>query len=317
MKKYERLDTAKFIERARLVHGERYDYSKVEYKGVKIKITVICTVCGHLWDILPNNHMRGRGCKICAYKKLPQNQPRTHEEFIKEAYAINGDAYDYLSKYISDKKQIELRCKKCGGVFSQRASSHLVGYGCKKCCYDLLPQNQPRAVDDYESRCRKIHEDKYKYCGDYKGGRYKIKILCKHHQEYFYQNAFAHLLKEQGCPKCNLSKGEIKIEKFLKQRQVNYVCGKKFPECRFKQPLPFDFYLPDLNLCIEYDGRLHYYAVQRFGGKSKLLYTQNNDAIKTKFCEDQGIDLLRIPFFEYPNVEWILEQKLGKVAGDA
>ncbi|MEI8270887.1 MAG: hypothetical protein WCG45_05990, partial [bacterium] len=201
-------------------------------------------------------------------------------------------------------------CKTCGTVFKQRAGSHLGGSGCKKCQYAILPQNQPRAVDDFENRCKKLHDNRYKYCGDYKGGRYKINIFCKCHQEYFLQNADAHLLKGQGCPKCNLSRGGKRVETYLKGKKINFECEKKFDGCKFKKPLSFDFYLPDFNLCIEYDGELHYYPIAIFGGTKTLVETKLRDEIKDKFCKKEGIKLLRIPFFEFNRIEEVLENEL-------
>ena len=74
--------------------------------------------------------------------------------------------------------------------------------------------------------------------------------------------------------------------------------------------MSFDFYLPNLNLCIEYDGEIHYYPIIRFGGMNKLMEIQLRDSIKNEFCKNQGIELLRIPFFEYNRIEEILKEKL-------
>lgn len=310
MKKYERLDTTKFIERARAVHGDKYDYSKVEYQTAHKKVMLQCKACGYEWEVFPHNHLGGNGCKQCQYKSLPQNQSRTHEEFVKLARDVHGNKYEYLTPYATNKKKLKIKCNKCKFVFEQRASSHLEGCGCRRCQYNNLPQNQPREVEVFEERCRKVHDDRYEYCGDYRGGRYKIKIWCKTHKEHFHQNADAHLLKKQGCPKCCLSKGEIKIEKWLKSHKVKYDYERRFPGCKLKFELPFDFYLPDYNLCVEYDGAQHYYPITKFGGKKTLLATQKRDKIKTDFCAAEGIDLLRIPFFEYKNIEKMLEQKI-------
>ena len=69
---------------------------------------------------------------------------------------------------------------------------------------------------------------------------------------------------------------------------------KTFPECKNIKLLPFDFYLPDLNMCIEFDGDQHHKIIQRFGGESGFIYRQNNDKIKTNYCENNNIFLIRL-----------------------
>lgn len=305
-----RIDTEKFIERSKKIHGDLYDYSKVNYKNSKTKVCIKCIKCGHEWLSLAANHFSGRGCKKCQYSKLPQNKPMSHDVFLNRSYKTHGDKFDFISKYKSFKSLITIKCKACGTVFEQRADSHLAGRGCRKCQYAILPQNQPLSVDDFENRCKKLHENKYQYCGDYKGSRYKINIFCKYHKENFLQGANAHLLKGQGCPKCNLSRGEKRVEAYLKCKKINFECEKNFYGCRFKKPLSFDFYLPDFNLCIEYDGELHYYPIAIFGGIKTLAETKLRDEIKNNFCKKESIKILRIPFFEFNRIEEILENEL-------
>ena len=304
------LNTEIFINRAKKIHGNKYDYSEVCYKTATHKVKITCKKCGHFWESLPHNHFNGSGCKKCQYKKLPQNKPKSHEWFLKEVKKIHKNKFEYIGQYKNHKTKIEIRCKSCGVVFEQRAGSHLEGRGCKKCQISKLPQNKPKPIKDFENECRKIHENKYEYCGDYKSGRKKIKIFCKKHKKWFKQNAGAHLLKKQGCPKCSLSKGELRIELYLKLNKIKYKYEKRFNECRIVFPLPFDFYLPNYNLCIEYDGEHHFYSIDCFGGEEKLKETQKNDDFKTLFCLNNNIDLLRIPFYDFDLIEKILDNKL-------
>ncbi|RTK97161.1 MAG: hypothetical protein EKK64_02035 [Neisseriaceae bacterium] len=308
--KYERLNTEKFIERAKKTHGNKYDYSNTIYVVSKVKLEIICKECGNKWKTLPHNHLKGNGCKVCVYKNLPQNQPRSHEEFVRLAKKVHGNKFDYIEKYTNNRKNINIKCNVCENVFKQRPGSHLEGTGCRFCVYKKLIQNQPKSFFEFEQQCKKEHDNKYEYCGDYKGGKKKIKIFCKKHEEYFMQNASAHLLKKQGCPKCNFSRGEIKIEKFLKSKNIKFEHGKKFEDCKLKLSLPFDFYLADYNLCIEYDGQQHHSPISYFGGVKRFKEYQKKDKIKTNYCSEKKIDLIRIPFWEYDKIEEILEKKI-------
>jgi hypothetical protein len=117
----------------------------------------------------------------------------------------------------------------------------------------------------------------------------------------------------QGCPNCQQSNGEKQITKWLNDNNINYVYQKKFSDCIDKKQLPFDFYLHEYNALIEYDGIQHFQPVD-FAGKgeewamAQLQITQSHDTIKTQYCNDNNIRLLRIPYFK--NVEEELEKFL-------
>jgi DNA-directed RNA polymerase subunit RPC12/RpoP len=308
-KRWQRWNTDTFVENMKEKYGEKYDYSKIIYVNSKTRITIICNKCGNQWDILPlNNHF---GCRNCQYKMLPQNKPLDHDKFVEQARSIHGDKYEYISSYISNKKKIKIKCNKCQNIFEQRASSHLDGCGCRICKYQNLKQNRPMEYNLFVTRCKAIHNEKYDYCDDYNGLKNKIKIYCRKHEEHFYQNAGAHLLKGQGCPKCMYSKGEESIAKFLCKQKIDFIPQKRFDECKDKIALSFDFYLPNYNTCIEYDGELHYYAVSHFGGEKALKKTQQHDNIKTVFCDKNKINLIRIPFFNNKDISSILSKALN------
>jgi very-short-patch-repair endonuclease len=105
----------------------------------------------------------------------------------------------------------------------------------------------------------------------------------------------------QGCPKCNESKGEQQIAKYLDDYKINFVRQKKYDECKNKICLPFDFYLTDFNILIEYDGIGHFSPIEAFGGVNAFEYRQRNDTIKNKFVQDNNIKLLRIKYNEKIN----------------
>jgi len=112
----------------------------------------------------------------------------------------------------------------------------------------------------------------------------------------------------QDCPICKTSKGEKRIRIFLENNNMKFKYQYRFTNCKNEQPLPFDFYLPSRNICIEYDGRQHY-------NKNTRYYTERlieNDGIKTQFCIKYNIDLIRIPYWDLNNIENILNEKLIK-----
>ena len=147
------------------------------------------------------------------------------------------------------------------------------------------------------SQSKKIHGDNYDYSlVNYKKSKEKVIIICKKHGE-FKQTPNSHL-KGNGCPICKESKGEKKIREFLIKNKITHTQQHIFNKCKNIQVLPFDFYLPDYNICIEYDGIQHFKPVKFFGGVKSFEIIKQNDLIKTKFCLLNNINLIRISYLE-------------------
>jgi len=285
-------NSEEFINKAKLVHGEKYDYSEVNYLNSKIKVSIICPIHGK-FEQTPNNHLHKYGCIICSGKFKP-----TTEEYIMKAKIIHSTKYDYSeTKYINSYSKIKIRCL-IHGEFELLPISHLNGIGCTKCS-GLSKSNNIEFI----KKANIIHNMKYDYFNiNYINNKSNIFITCKIHGD-FLQTPQNHL-HGQGCPKCNNSKGEILIENYLKEKMIEYETQKKFKCCiGNKRILPFDFYLPKYNIVIEFDGR-HHFEIVRFNGCNEIsaknghYSTIKNDIIKNNFCEKNNIKILRIPYYE-------------------
>ena len=126
------MNTQKFIEKAKRIHGDKYDYSKVEYVNATTKVCIICPRHGEFWQ-QPYGHLSGRGCSLCGRVKLGNSKRHTTKEFISKAREIHGNKYDYSKiVYESATKKVCVICH-VHGEFWQRPSSHLQGQGCPKC----------------------------------------------------------------------------------------------------------------------------------------------------------------------------------------
>lgn len=277
------LTTEEFIKRAKVVHRDRYIYSLVDYKNSKTKIKITCKEHG-VFEQRPNDHIQGKGCIVCAGIKK-----KSLSEFIKEAEKIHKNKFDYsLSDYKNNQTKIKIICPK-HDEFEQMPSDHLKGLGCAKCgCVKKLTTNE------FIERAKEKHS-KYDYSlVEYKNMHKKVKIICKNHG-VFEQTPHNHL-KFAGCPKCNKSKGEKIISWFLDKNKIHYEEQKKFDGCKNKSQLPFDFYLPNINLCIEFQGIQHYESVEHMEGDIGLLKRQKNDKIKREFCNKGGIKLIEVKY---------------------
>jgi hypothetical protein len=283
-------DTREFIEKAKLKHGNKYDYSLVEYVNCKSKIKIICEKHGEFKQT-PHNHLHGYGCIKCSGKYLYNTN-----EFIEKAKLKHGDKYDYSNvNYYGGNNTVNIGCL-LHGFFKIKASVHLTGSGCPRCSAKPI-----LTTDEFIEKAKLIHGDKYDYSlVDYKFRKIKINIVCKKHGE-FKQTPHNHL-HGAGCPKCNISKGEILIQNFLIKNNIEYINQKKFKDCKGKKnALKFDFYIPKHKYVIEFDGRQHFEVVM-FNGCTyeKALKTHlelvSNDLIKNKYCIDNNITMHRIRY---------------------
>lgn len=199
-----RITSSMFLEKAKEVHGDKYDYSKVEYKNATTKVCIICPEHGEFFQE-PHKHLKGQGCRKCTgCAKL------TTEDFIKKSRETHGDKYNYdKSIYTGNKSKIIISCKKHGD-FKQNAGDHMYGYGCPICSGKGKVTN-----DSFIERARLVHGDKYDYSKvEYKSNSTKICIICSIHGE-FSQKPYVHL-QGCGCPKCG---GSLKLstEKFIER----------------------------------------------------------------------------------------------------
>ena len=277
------------------IHHNEYDYSLVHYSDTKTKVKIICKKHG-TFEQRPNDHLQGQGCPKC-YKR---NVKLTKEQIIIKSNTIHGFKYDYShflngGDYITQKDIIKISCP-IHGVFKQQINNHLNGKGCGGCANNTVKTNR-----DFIEESNLIHNNRWDYSlVDYTDAKTKVKIICGKHG-VFTVSPNSHTNNRSGCPKCNAPKGEQQIEKILKSNGVKFVTQKKFDGCKDKHPLKFDFYLPDFDMCIEYDGIQHFQPLKFFGGIDNLKKLQKRDSIKNEYCKNNGINLIRIRYSD--NIE--------------
>ena len=288
--------TNEFIDQAKLVHGDKYDYSLVEYVKAHELVKIVCAKHG-IFNQTPSRHLLKLGCLKCANKNV------TTEEFIEKAKLVHGDKYDYsLVDYIGSKKRVKIICS-THGVFEQMPNNHLNGSNCLKC------DNKNVTTEEFIEKAKLMHGDKYDYSlVDYIESKSKISIICPTHG-VFKQIPNGHLVG-RGCPYCNESKGELAIINYLKTNGFEFIREKGFDDCRNINKLPFDFYLPNHNALIEYDGLHHYKPLDYFGGINGFNTQQLRDNIKNEYAKNNNINLLRIRFDEYKNINEILDKNI-------
>ena len=292
------LSKEQFIERSNKIHNNKYDYSLVEYINIHTKVKILCPEHGEFLQE-PKSHMSGCGCSFCDDNKRKTNI----KDFIKKSQEIHSNKYDYsLVKYINNHTKIKIIYPQ-HGIFTQTPYKHMNRkQGCPSCNGGIKFN-----TEIFISKSKDIHGEKYDYSSvNYINSSTKVEIICKIHG-IFKQIPNNHISKKYGCPYCNESHGEKEICKILNNNNINYIRQYKFNNCRHILPLPFDFYIPDFNLCIEFDGEQHFRIFEKWGGEENLLNIKRNDEIKNQFCKNNNIEILRIKYNE--NIKDLLSKK--------
>ena len=223
MVKNKKLD---FIEKAKSIHGNKYDYSKAEYINCETKVCIICPEHGEFWQTPYVHNNLKCGCPKCGHVKTNNAKKLNKQQFIEKAREVQGDKYDYSKvEYINSKKKVCVICPE-HGEFWQAPSSHLNGQGCPKCFSNkkriLYSFNKQQFIE----KAKSIHGNKYDYSKiNYVNANTKVCIICPEHGE-FWQTPYVHNNLKCGCPKCgriNASLGEtMKVEDFInKAREVH------------------------------------------------------------------------------------------------
>ncbi len=154
--------TEQFIQKAKEIHGDKYDYSKTEYVTMEKKILIICPEHGEFWQ-RPHLHLSHSNCPKCAAYFKKRNKKLTTEEFIKKAKLVHGDKYDYsLVDYKDVKTKIKIICP-IHGEFQQRPYSHLSSSGCFECSNKYKGQSKKLTTEEFIRRSKDAHGNRYDY----------------------------------------------------------------------------------------------------------------------------------------------------------
>ncbi len=289
-----RKTTQEFIQDAIKIHGNKYDYSLVDYKNWETKVKIVCSVHG-MFEQQPNNHLKNQGCPKCGHNISDTKRRKTTQEFIRQAREIHHHKYDYsLVEYKNANTKVKIICP-IHGVFEQTPYSHLKHFICPKCSTVRRYTNSKRKTTQefiLDAWCK--HGDVYNYSlVDYKNNNTKIKIICPVHG-IFEQESNSHL-QGRGCPKCasHISKQELQLQTWLKE--YNIICNDR----QIIKPLELDIVIPEHKIAIEYNG-LYWHSEQQ--GKDRSYHLN-----KYNLCKEQGYRLITI----WEN-EWLYKQDIVK-----
>ena len=299
-----KMTTEEFIRKAREIHGDKYDYSNVEYTASDAKVRIICPEHGEFLQ-RAYVHLLGHGCPACSGCKRPST-----EEFIQKAREIHGDKYDY-SKVEYQGKDIKV-CIICPihGEFWQRPHNHITGrQGCPDCGKKYAREWRKNDYSSFISASKERFGDNYSFPhidDEYENSHSKLTIKCNKCGNEFIKIACDHLTSPfGGCRHCyhSKSKAEDEIADFVLSL-VSDDSSVRLGDRELLNGHELDVLLPNQKLAIEFNG-LYWH-----GDKDK-----NYHLMKTEMCEKHGIRLIQIFEDEYTFSKEIIFSKLKHILG--
>lgn len=294
----QRSNNEEFIRKARNIHGDKYDYSKVDYKGSSNKVCIICPIHGDFWQN-PTSHLQGHGCPECVGLKKWDTA-----KFITKARGVHGNKYDYSkTQYINKRTKVIITCP-IHGDFTQIPYNHIIGQGCPQCGLEKIRKEHPtrKSHEQFLNDIKKMYGNKYEVVGEYNNSKEKIEVICHEknqkgveHGPFFIRPN--DLLTGHGCKKChcNVSSGEEEMVNFIKDNYDGEIITN---DRKILDGKEIDILLPELSLGIEYDGLI--WHSEKYRNKNEML-------LKQTFAKEKGIRLIHV--FED---EWIKKKDICK-----
>lgn len=292
-------------------HSDTYNYDKMIYNGYHEDIIITCKIHGDFIQE-PYSHLNSEGCPLCSGNIKARNT----QEFIEASRKIHGDTFDYSNTvYIDSKHKVKIKCK-IHGEFEQYPSPHMQGNGCENCG----KESQKYSLEKHLENWRFLHNSFYDYSlvTEIKRNGFVI-IICPKHGP-FKQSVKSHS-SGYGCHSCKKSIGETLIKTILDKCNISHIDEyNQFPGLLGIKggKLRCDFYLPDYNTVIEFQGEQHYIP-SGFGSKKdsiawkNFLKNVNHDNIKKKYFKEHNINFIEIPYWEKENIESIILNNLKSI----
>lgn len=288
-----------------VIENEGYELQSKLYINSKEKLSIKCS-CGEVFEMSYNIFKKGHRCKQCSIKSRQEKRKHTFE-YVKNYIEARG--YKLLShEYKNNNSKLQIVCEK-GHSSLMTFGNFQRGRRCKTCSHLKITEKQRHDYTYVKSFVESIGytliDDKYVRNSN------KLNLICSNNHKT--SISFKNLRKGVRCSHCNTkSHGEERIKTFLNKKEIPFITQYKIEECKFKRQLPFDFYLPDYNVLIEYDGEQHYKIKEYFGGFDGFVDTKIRDTIKNIYCKENNIKLIRIPYWEFDNIEEILDKQIPR-----
>lgn len=282
-----------------------------DYKNMSTEILVRCNNCDNIYYAKPQRVLSGHICKNCAIqtrnkKYNGRNKRKTHEEFISELNKITNTII-VKEEYKTAKTPILCECLICGTLWKARPTNLLTNKtGCPECAKLSSSLKQSYSHDWFLEQINLINPDiiiESKYTNNHKNVKCRCSVC-----ENIWHATPSNLLKGTGCPKHNSSHGEMSIIKWFNKNNISYIHQKKFDDLVGVggKPLSYDFYIPENNTLLEYQGNFHDHT-DRIQTDDEFAIRLEHDSRKKKYALDNNYNFFEIWYYEN------LEEKLKEI----
>lgn len=286
-----------FYEKVFAAVGNEYEVVG-KYISSKDKLLMRHVACGHEYMVKPNRFLCGDRCPKCRYLKLSTKMTKDTNWFKSKVKELEfGNEYTVLSEYQGTHETIQMRHNKCGHEYNTTPNRVLTKRRCPKC------YGTPKKTNEwFTQEVEKLVGAEYSPVEEYDGN---LKPIIMRHNvcgKSYKVRPRNFIVDAHRCPFCcdrNNSKGKLKIKQFLDENQIEFIEEASFAECKMKKPMRFDFFLPQFNLLIEFDGQQHFVENSNW---TPLYVQQARDAVKNSFVNERDdYVLLRIAYLQDPS----------------
>jgi len=249
------------------------------------------------------------GCPKCGKRKAAKTIKHniTTDDFRKKVKKINGNKLCVIGEYVNQDFNIKVKCNICGNVWLSKPKYLIRNQGCSICGHKEKGKKQRKTHETFLNEINEIHDGRLILLEKYVTGKDRIKVKCSICNHIW--NPVSRRLLRRGCPNCNISKGELLISKILKKLNINYKTYYIFNNLKTDvggTPI-FDFVIFDKNdslkMIIEYDGEQHFKPIKKWGGEKRLKRQQKIDKFKNDYCYNHNIQMIRIPYYDFDNID--------------
>lgn len=281
------------------IENEGYELLSNDYVNAHEKLLIKCKQ-GHEFNMNFNNFKSGKRCPICDRLKKRLTYKKVKNEIEKEGHKLLSDTY------VNSSTPLKIKCPN-SHVYIRSYNYFRNDCRCSICKEKEIKDKKLKRFNEVKNY---IESFNYKLLSkEYINNRTKLQIECNKGHIYFV--TLDDFQRGNRCPYCSSPKGEKRIIDICNKLKIKYIPKYKIKDCKYKNILTFDGYFPQYNILIEYDGIQHFEIVKHFGGFDGFIDRKIRDTIKNIYCKNNNIELLRIPYWDYDNIENIIINNLN------